>query len=81
MNDQQTMLNRLCVLAGIGLDYTDIWGNPHPITEDTQKALLGSMGFSVDSMEDIQRSLDEFENRSWRLTPSPSRCPNIGKTS
>jgi len=73
MNDQQTMLNRLCVLAGIGLDYTDIWGNPHPITEDTQKALLGSMGFSVDSMEDIQRSLDEFENRSWRRALPPVR--------
>ena len=45
MNDQQTNLNRLCILAGIGLDYTDIWGNPHPISEDTQKALLGAMGF------------------------------------
>jgi len=66
MNNQQTMLNRLCVLSGIGLDYTDIWGNPHPISEDTQKALLGAMGFAVGSDAEIQRSLDELENLSWR---------------
>jgi (1->4)-alpha-D-glucan 1-alpha-D-glucosylmutase len=71
MNDQQTMLNRLCMLSGIGLDYTDIWGNPHPIDEETQKALLGAMGFNVDSEQDIRQSLDALENRCWQRVMPP----------
>ncbi|MEZ0237063.1 MAG: 4-alpha-glucanotransferase, partial [Methylophilaceae bacterium] len=73
MNDQQTMLNRLCVLSGIGLDYTDIWGNPHPISEETQLALLGAMGFAVATPDEIRSSLDALENRCWRSALPPVR--------
>lgn len=73
MNDQQTMLNRLCVLSGIGLDYTDIWGNAHPISEETQLALLGAMGFAVATPNEIRSSLDALENRCWRSALPPVR--------
>lgn len=71
MTDQQSMLNRLSDLCGIGREYHDIWGTAHPASEDTQKALLWAMGFDVDSHDAIQRSLEDFEQRAW-LRPLPS---------
>ena len=70
MTDQQSMLNRLSDLCGIGREYHDIWGAAHPASEETQKALLWAMGFNVESFDDIRRSLEDFERRIW-LRPLP----------
>jgi (1->4)-alpha-D-glucan 1-alpha-D-glucosylmutase len=69
MNEKHAMLHRLCVLSGIGLEYTDIWGTPHHLTDETQQALLGAMGFEVDNDDAIRRSLEAFELRSWNMLP------------
>lgn len=70
MTDEQSMLNRLSDLCGIGREYHDIWGTAHPTSEETQKALLMAMGFNVDNLDGIRRSLEDVERRSW-LRPLP----------
>jgi 4-alpha-glucanotransferase len=55
MQDQteQILLARLAQLAGIANDYYDIAGHLHITSDNTRRAILTAMGFSVDSTESL----------------------------
>lgn len=66
-----TILERLCALCGIALDYHDIWGQRRHASSDTQRALLAAMGIAAATDEDVLCSLQEMETREWRRLLPP----------
>ena len=61
MNDEAA-LRALADLAGIESEYVDIWGNHHPTSDRTRRALLQAMRVDV---EQPQRSLQTLAERDW----------------
>src|SRR5688572_21356293 len=59
-------LSRLCELCGLQAEYTDIWGQVHRASSDTQRAVLTAMGIDISDSASLERAIDEFEFRSWR---------------
>ena len=68
MQDQtwQTLLAKLAEHAGIATDYYDIAGNLHFTSDDTRRAILTAMGFSVDSTESLTKALQEWDEAPWQ---------------
>ena len=68
MQDQteQVLLAKLAERAGIATDYYDIAGNFHLTSDDTRRAILTAMGFSVDSTESLTRALQEWDEAPWQ---------------
>ena len=68
MQDQtwQTLLAKLAEHAGIATDYYDIAGNLHFTSDDTRRAILTAMGFSVDSTESLTEALQEWDEAPWQ---------------
>ena len=62
MND----LDQLAVFHGIQTEYVDIWGNSHPLGEETMRSLLEAMDVSVDDDEQVGRALEQAMLRPWR---------------
>jgi len=64
--DTAADLDRLADLAGVQNSYWDIHGVLHPTPAETKRAILGALGFAVDSAADLADSLREFEQAPWR---------------
>ena len=60
-----TALNRLCDLAGIAAEYTDIWDKKHRSSDKTRITLLRAMGI-VANAAGVEAALRKREDRSWR---------------
>ncbi len=58
-------LRSLADLAGIEKGWWDFFGNYRLVSQETKKIFLTAMGFQVESDEDIEKSLCEFEQRFW----------------
>ena len=63
--DKQQALDRLARLCGIQLDYEDVWGKRHQVSERTKRLLLQAMGVPADNEEEVRASLDERLRRRW----------------
>ncbi|MEO6307246.1 MAG: 4-alpha-glucanotransferase [Nitrospiraceae bacterium] len=63
---EQTLLAKLAERAGIVTDYYDIAGNFHLTSDDTRRAVLTAMGFSVDSTESLTQALQEWDEAPWQ---------------
>jgi (1->4)-alpha-D-glucan 1-alpha-D-glucosylmutase len=64
------LLDRLCGCYGIATQYTDIWGQSHPVSTETKCALLADMGVSVESEVALEEALTDHERCAWeRLLP------------
>jgi len=61
MSDEAA-LRALAELTGIDSEYVDIWGNHHPTSDRTRKALLNAMRIDT---EHPQRSLQALRDRDW----------------
>lgn len=68
---QTQLLDRLCALHGITLEYYDIRGDIHGVPEATKLALLAALGVSLNSGRDAEGALGEIEARQWRRTLPP----------
>ncbi len=68
MND----LDQLAVLHGIQTDYIDIWGNRHPLEEETMRSLLEAMDVSVGDDEQVRQALEQARLRPWRRVLPPA---------
>lgn len=76
-----TPLDRLCVCYGIATEYTDIWGRPHPVSEETKRALLAEMGVTAETEAGLVQALEEAEMRAWgRLLPPVQVVRETGGT-
>ena len=62
MND----LDRLAELYGIQTNYIDIWGEQHPLTEQTKRLLLAAMGLEVDGEQQLREALQRCLDRPWQ---------------
>ena len=67
----QKALERAATLWGIVPSFWDIFGTRHITTPDIAKAILGSMGVPVESLESIDRAVEERICEDWkRLVPA-----------
>ncbi len=82
MQDQteQTLLARLAERAGIAADYHDIAGTLHITSDDTRRALLTAMGFTVDSTASLTQALREWDEAPWHRPCDPVRILRDGDT-
>ncbi|TLY18764.1 MAG: 4-alpha-glucanotransferase, partial [Nitrospirae bacterium] len=82
MQDQteQSLLARLAERAGIVADYHDIAGNLHLTSDDTRRAILTAMGFTVDSTASLTQALREWDEAPWRRPCDPVQILRDGET-
>ena len=82
MQDQteQTLLATLAERAGIANDYYDIAGTLHQTSDDTRRAILTAMGFTVDSAASLTQALQEWDEAPWRRPCEPVRVLRDGET-
>lgn len=75
MQDQteQTLLATLAERAGIAHDYHDIAGTLHVTSDDTRRAILTAMGFTVDSAASLTQALQEWDEAPWKRPCEPVR--------
>lgn len=63
-------LDKLCALYGVYQEYHTIWGEHHPTSERTQRAILAAMGIAAEDGAAVEQSLQEHEKRTWmRVLP------------
>jgi 4-alpha-glucanotransferase len=70
---EQFLLAKLAEYVGIAADYHDIEGALHLTSDDTRRAILTAMGFSVDSPESLTQALQEWEEAPWQRPCDPVR--------
>jgi len=82
MQDQteQTLLAKLAEHAGIAADYHDIAGTLHLTSDDTRRAILTAMGFTVDSTASLTQALREWDEAPWQRSCDPVRILRDGET-
>jgi len=82
MQDQteQSLLARLAERAGIVADYHDIAGNLHLTSDDTRRAILTAMGFTLDSTASLTQALREWDEAPWRRPCDPVQILRDGET-
>lgn len=75
MQDQteQALLARLAERVGIVADYHDIAGTLHLTSDDTRRAILTAMGFTVDSTASLTQALREWDEAPWQRPCDPVR--------
>ena len=75
MQDQteQTLLAKLAERAGIANAYHDIAGTLHFTSDDTRRAILTAMGFTVDSATSLTQALQEWDEAPWQRPCEPVR--------
>jgi len=82
MQDQteQTLLARLAERVGIAPDYYDIAGTLHLTSDDTRRAILTAMGFTVDSTASLTQALQEWDEAPWQRPCDPVRILHDDET-
>ena len=82
MQDQteQSLLAKLAERAGIAADYHDIAGNLHLTSDDTRRAILTAMGFTVDSTASLTQALREWDEAPWQRPCDPVRILHDSET-
>jgi len=75
MQDQteRTLLAKLAERAGIANDYHDIAGTLHVTSDDTRRAILTAMGFTIDSAASLTQALQEWDEAPWQRPCEPVR--------
>ncbi len=59
-------LARLAARYGVALEYHDIWGKQHRVTDASLVALLGAMGVPADTPAAIEAAIVAHETARWR---------------
>jgi 4-alpha-glucanotransferase len=81
MQDQteQALLARLAERVGIAADYHDIAGTLHLTSDDTRRAILTAMGFTVGSATLLTQALQEWDEAPWQRPCDPVRILRDGE--
>ncbi len=59
-------LHHLCDLIGILPEYHDIWGNHHPTSDETRRAILGAMGIAAETEAEVETALQRHQANRWK---------------
>ena len=62
------LIEKLVELRGIESNYTDAWGNPATVKEESKGKLLKAMGYSIDDPEALDKQVDGEVRQAW-LSP------------
>ncbi|MEW6765516.1 MAG: malto-oligosyltrehalose synthase [Pseudomonadota bacterium] len=76
---ERSPLGELSTLAGILPAYHDIWGKRHLTSDATRRALLGAMGISCGTPEEIAESIHALQARPWRRWLPPVHVGPVGQ--
>src|SRR5689334_18373216 len=58
---QENTIQNLARAYGIQLEWQDIWGHSHPVTEEMCKALLSAMEVSANSQSEIDQAFETLQ--------------------
>jgi (1->4)-alpha-D-glucan 1-alpha-D-glucosylmutase len=72
-------LAQLAARHGITLEYHDIWGELHRVSEASLVALLGAMGVSAGSPGEIAAAIAAHEAERWRAVLAPATVVRAGE--
>ena len=75
---EATLLAQLSERVGIAAEYYDISGTRHFTLDSTRRAILGAMGFAVESRESLAQSLTQWDEASWRRPCEPVQVVRQG---
>ncbi|HYP67063.1 MAG TPA: 4-alpha-glucanotransferase [Thiobacillaceae bacterium] len=73
-------MHRLCDLIGIVPDYYDIWGNHHPMSDETRRAILGAMGIPARTEAELEAGLQDLQTNRWRRRLPPVQVEKVHST-
>jgi (1->4)-alpha-D-glucan 1-alpha-D-glucosylmutase len=59
---QENTVQQLAKACDIQLEWQDIWGNTHVVTEEMCKALLSAMEVTVNTLEEASQALDQVQH-------------------
>ena len=76
---ESELLFLLADRAGIAADYHDIAGTRHVTTDETRRAILSAMGFSVADRSALIESLTAWDHRWWLQGCEPVSVVRIGQ--
>jgi (1->4)-alpha-D-glucan 1-alpha-D-glucosylmutase len=63
-------LDQLCSIYGVHQEYYTIWGEHHPTSERTKRAILAAMSVPAEDDAAVAGSLRQHEHKTWsRLLP------------
>jgi (1->4)-alpha-D-glucan 1-alpha-D-glucosylmutase len=66
-----TPLDALCALHGVASEYTDIWGETQPASDETRCAILKALGV-IEEGEDLERAAQKHLAEAWREIAPPA---------
>lgn len=76
---EQALLSTLAERVGIAADYHDIAGTLHRTSDDTKRAILAAMGFTVDSTASLAEALRAWDDAPWQRPCDPVRILRDGE--
>ncbi|MEW6409369.1 MAG: 4-alpha-glucanotransferase [Nitrospirota bacterium] len=71
------IINELASLSGIITEYYDNWGELRITPLETKKAILKSMGFKIETIENIQKEVNEIRARPWNRFVEPVKIVSV----
>lgn len=74
------ILRSVAEALGIGQGYHDIWGNWHPLSSATARALVQAMGINADHEPALQQAHAALTERSWRRLAPPVAVVRDGES-
>ncbi len=77
MKSKSELIDELASLCGIVLEYWDIFGNRYEASQSTKEAILRSMGFKIESNEDIAEEIKKIHLKDWMSYIEPVKVLSV----
>jgi 4-alpha-glucanotransferase len=71
------LTNELSELCGIAPEYRDIFGSKHITPIETKRAILKAMRLKIDSVEDVEKEINERKSRPWNRFIEPVKIISV----
>ena len=72
------LIEKLVEIRGIESHYTDAWGNPATVKEESKGKLLKAMGYEIDDPEALQKQVNEEVSNAWLSPLNPVQVNRVG---
>ena len=72
-----SLTEKLVEMRGIESNYTDAWGNPATINEDSKTKLLKAMGYQTHDDAALEKQVDEEVQRAWMTPLNPVQVNRV----
>ena len=76
---ESDLLRMLADRVGIAADYYDIAGTQHVTTDETRRAILAAMHFSIGNREELIAELEAWDDRWWLRGCEPVHVLRLGR--